>query len=53
MQNIHPLLSDYLEELKEFKEGAFLDKTISIFYIKPMDKNMNLQVHIYRRWDYI
>ena len=31
MQNIHPLLSDYLEELKEFKEGAFLDKTISIF----------------------
>ena len=32
MQNIHPLLSDYLEELKEFKEGAFLDKTISIFY---------------------
>lgn len=31
MQDIHPLLSDYLEELKEFKEGAFLDKTISIF----------------------
>lgn len=32
MQNIHPLLSDYLEELKTYKEGAFLDKTISIFY---------------------
>lgn len=32
MQDNHPLLSDYLEELKEFKEGAFLDKTISIFY---------------------
>ena len=32
MQNIHPLLSDFLEELKTFKEGAFLDKTISIFY---------------------
>ena len=32
MQDIHPLLSDFLEELKEFKEGAFLDKTISIFY---------------------
>lgn len=32
MQNIHPLLSDYLEELKTFKEGVFLDKTVSIFY---------------------
>lgn len=27
-----PLLSDFLEELKVYKEGAFLDKTISIFY---------------------
>ena len=26
------LLSDFLEELKTYKEGAFLDKTISIFY---------------------
>ena len=32
MQNIHPLLSGFLEELKTYKEGAFLDKTISIFY---------------------
>lgn len=32
MQDNHPLLSDFLEELKEFKEGAFLDKTISIFF---------------------
>ena len=28
----NPLLSDFLEELKTYKEGAFLDKTISIFY---------------------
>ena len=27
-----PLLSDFLEELKVYKEGAFLDKVISIFY---------------------
>ena len=27
-----PLLSDFLAELKVYKEGAFLDKTISIFY---------------------
>ena len=27
-----PLLSELLEELKEYKEGALLDKTISIFY---------------------
>ena len=27
-----PLLSDFLEELKVYKKGAFLDKTISIFY---------------------
>ena len=27
-----PLLSDFLEELKTYKEGVFLDKTISIFY---------------------
>ena len=32
MKDIHPLLSDFLEELKVYKEGAFLDKTISIFY---------------------
>ena len=32
MQEENPLLSDFLEELKTFKEGAFLDKTISIFY---------------------
>ena len=32
MSQEKPLLSDFLEELKTFKEGAFLDKTISIFY---------------------
>ena len=32
MNEEYPLLSDFLEELKTFKEGAFLDKTISIFY---------------------
>lgn len=32
MNEEKPLLSDFLEELKTFKEGAFLDKTISIFY---------------------
>ena len=32
MNKEKPLLSDFLEELKIFKEGAFLDKTISIFY---------------------
>lgn len=32
MQNIYPLLSDFLEELKVYKEGVFLDKTVSIFY---------------------
>ncbi len=26
------ILSDFLEELKVYKEGVFLDKTISIFY---------------------
>ena len=26
------ILSDFLEELKVYKKGAFLDKTISIFY---------------------
>ena len=31
MQDEHPLLSDYLEELKTFKDGVFLDRTISIF----------------------
>ena len=32
MNEEQPLLSDFLEELKTYKEGAFLDKTISIFY---------------------
>lgn len=32
MSQENPLLSDFLEELKTFKDGAFLDKTISIFY---------------------
>ena len=32
MSQEKPLLSDFLEELKVYKEGAFLDKTISIFY---------------------
>ena len=32
MQEEKPLLSDFLEELKKLNEGAFLDKTISIFY---------------------
>ena len=27
-----PLLSDFLEELKVYKEGVFLNKTVSIFY---------------------
>ena len=31
MNEENPLLSDFLEELKVYKEGAFLDKTISIF----------------------
>ena len=32
MHGEHPLLPDYLEELKTFKDGVFLDRTISIFY---------------------
>ena len=32
MSQEKPLLSDFLEELKVYKEGAFLDKVISIFY---------------------
>ena len=32
MQDEQLLLSDFLEELKKLNEGAFLDKTISIFY---------------------
>ena len=32
MSKEKPLLSDFLEELKVYKEGIFLDKTISIFY---------------------
>lgn len=43
MQDNHPLLSDYLEELKTFKEGAFLDKTISIFYT---DWSLNLDYEV-------
>lgn len=43
MQDVHPLLYDFLEELKTFKEGAFLDKTISIFYndwsLNPYDED--------------
>ena len=32
MSQEEPLLSDFLEELKVYKEGVFLDKTVSIFY---------------------
>lgn len=32
MSQEEPLLSDFLEDLKVYKEGVFLDKTISIFY---------------------
>lgn len=32
MQDNHPLLSDFLEELKNHKKWSFLDRTISIFY---------------------
>lgn len=32
MNEKEPILSDFLEELKAYKEGVFLDKTISIFY---------------------
>ena len=32
MNEEYSLLSDFLEELKTFKEGVFLDKTVSIFY---------------------
>ena len=32
MSQEEPLLSDFLEELKVYKEGVFLNKTISIFY---------------------
>ena len=39
----NPLLSEFLEELKVYKKGAFLDKTISIFYndwsLNPYDKD--------------
>ena len=39
----NPLLSEFLEELKIYKEGAFLDKTISIFYnnwsLNPYDED--------------
>ena len=43
MNEEKPLLSDFLEELKTYKEGAFLDKTISIFYndwsLNPYDED--------------
>lgn len=32
MNEENPPLSDFLEELKTYKNGAFLDKTVSIFY---------------------
>lgn len=32
MNQNEPLLSDFLEELKSYKKGVFLDKTVSIFY---------------------
>lgn len=32
MNEEEQLLSDFLEELKTYKEGAFMDKIISIFY---------------------
>lgn len=39
----NPLLSEFLEKLKEYKEGVFLDKTISIFYndwsLNPYDED--------------
>ena len=43
MNEEKPLLSEFLEELKEYKEGVFLDKTISIFYndwsLNPYDED--------------
>ena len=39
----NPLLSEFLEELKEYKAGVFLDKNISIFYnewsLNPYDED--------------
>ena len=32
MSQEEPLLSDFLEDLKVYKEGVFLNKTVSIFY---------------------
>lgn len=32
MSRKKPLLSEVLEELKKYKEGILLDKTVSIFY---------------------
>ena len=32
MNEENPLLSDFLEELKNHKRWSFLDRTISIFY---------------------
>ena len=43
MNEENPLLSDFLEELKTYKECALLDKTFSIFYndwsLKPYDED--------------
>ena len=43
MRQKKPLLSELLEELKENKEGVFLNKTISIFYndwsLNPYDED--------------
>ena len=43
MQDNHPLLSDFLEELKNHKKWSFMDKTISIFYndwsLNPYDED--------------
>lgn len=43
MSQEEPLLSNFLEELKVYKEGAFLDKIISIFYndwsLNPYDED--------------
>lgn len=43
MNEENPLLSEFLEDLKEYKDGIFLDKTISIFYndwsLNPYDED--------------
>ena len=42
-------LTESPAEVKKLKADAKSDKTNKEIYIKPTDKNMNLQVHIYRR----